>query len=293
MRSFTGDHGNTSDMTKKQLTLDIRLQDCEKFLAGIETGSVDLAFADPPFNINYEYEGYDDNLEPREYVLWCQRWIKEIHRVLKPGGTFWLASGDMFVSFLDVAARVGDSLDMLGKKKAVPGFYRRSWVIWYYTFGVNQGKNFTKSHTHLLYYTKHKDKYTFNKDDTEVRHPSARSLVYKDKRANPAGRLPDDTWFLLKEHIDGIIQPYDDVWSESRVAGTFKHRVTGQSCQMPEPVMTRIIRLCSNPGDLVIDPFCGSGMTAFVANKLGRNAMTCDIDPASIQRANTLCGLKS
>ena len=278
---------------KKKLTLDILVQDCEKFLADMEPGSVDLAFADPPFNISYSYEGYDDNLDPLEYVQWCQRWIKAIHRVLKLDGTFWLASGDAFVSYLDMAAQVGNELNMLGKRGAAPAFHRRAWCIWYYTFGVNQGKNFTKSHTHLLYYTRHKTKFTFNKDDAEVRHPSARSLVYKDKRANPAGRLPDDTWFLLKEHIDGIIQPYDDVWSESRVAGTFKDRVVGQSCQMPEPLIERIIRLCSNPGDLVIDPFCGSGMTAYVANKLGRHAMTCDIDPSSVKRARTLCGLNN
>lgn len=279
--------------TKKQLKLEILLRDCEDFLAGLKSESVDLVFADPPWNIGFFYEGYNDNLPAYEYIQWCQRWITEVHRVLKPDGSFWLASGDKFVSFLDMAAQVGGDLSKLDKRGAKPGFHRRSWVIWYYTFGVNQAKNFTKSHSHLLYYTKHASKFVFNKADPEVRHPSARSLVYKDKRANPAGRLPDDTWFLLKEHIECCLQPFDDVWSESRVAGTFKHRVSGQTCQMPEPILERIIRLCSNPNSIVIDPFCGSGMTAYVANKLGRNAMTCDIDENSIKRARFLCGLNN
>jgi len=270
---------------------EIQRADCLEWLAQIPSGVVDLAFADPPFNQGFEYEEYEDTRDPLDYTEWCQRWIAELHRVLKPNGTCWLASGDAFVSWLDIAATVGGDLSMLGSRKAKPGFNRRSWVVWYYTFGVNCVKNFTKSHTHLLYYTKHKSNFTFNSDDPAVRHASARQLVYKDKRADPTGRLPDNTWFILEQQIAELLRDMDDVWLQPRVNGTFKERMKGQSCQMPKAVMERIIRLTSNPGDLVIDPFLGSGVTCQVAQELGRRSMGCDIGGESVKRAKQLCGV--
>ena len=66
--------------------------------------SVQLAFADPPFNIGYEYDEYDDRLDAEKYVDWSRQWMQEIHRVLDPNGTFWLAIGDEYAAELKVAA---------------------------------------------------------------------------------------------------------------------------------------------------------------------------------------------
>jgi len=161
------------------------------------------------------------------------------------------------------------------------GLVCRSWVVWYYTFGVNCKNKFSRSHTHLFYLVKDPHHYTFNGDDPAVRVPSARQLVYGDKRANPAGRLPDDTWITsARLHHEGwILRPQDlpegfqaneDTWFFSRVCGTFKERAGWHGCQMPEQLLGRIIRACSNPGDLVLDPFAGSGTTLSVAKKLDR-----------------------
>jgi site-specific DNA-methyltransferase (adenine-specific) len=110
--------------------------------------------------------------------------------------------------------------------------------------------------------------FTFNADD--IRVPSARQLVYGDRRANPKGRLPDDTWILRPQDLTDGFQPDDDTWYFPRVAGTFKERAGWHGCQMPEQLLGRIIRACSNDEDLVIDPFGGSGTTLAVAKKLGR-----------------------
>ena len=103
-----------------------------------------------------------------------------------------------------------------------------------------------------------------------IRIPSARQLVYNDKRANPKGRLPDDTWILRPQDLPEGFKPEEDVWYFPRVCGTFKERQGFHGCQMPEQLLGRIIKVSSNPGDLVLDPFGGSGTTLAVARKLGR-----------------------
>ncbi len=146
----------------------------------------------------------------------------------------------------------------------------RSWVVWYYTFGVNCTRKFNRSHAHLFQFIKDEKKFTFNAEDKMVRVPSARALVYGDNRANPTGRLPDDTWVLRPQDAPESFQPMDDTWYYSRVAGTFKERQGFHGCQMPEQLLGRIIRVSSNEGDIVFDPFAGSGTTLAVAKKLGR-----------------------
>jgi len=135
---------------------------------------------------------------------------------------------------------------------------------------------FAKSHTHILYFTKEKAGYTFNPDD--VRVASARQTTYADARANPKGKLPDDTWFLRPQEAapHGYFEPGSDTWNESRVCGTFKEREGWHGCQMPIGVLNRIIKASSNPGDLVVDPFNGSGTTVVSAALLDRNYVGID-----------------
>lgn len=232
--------------------------DCLECLAALPAGCVDLVFADPPFNIGYEYDVYEDRRQDQDYLDWCRQWISGVHRVLKPDGTFWLAIGDEYAAELKLESQRA-------------GFLCRSWVIWYYTFGVNCRANFTRSHTHLFYFVKHPRRFTFCADDPAVRIPSARQLVYADSRANPAGRLPDNTWILRPQDLPDGFSADSDSWFYSRVAGTFKERQGFHGCQMPEQLLGRIIRLCSVPGDTVLDPFSGSGTTLAVARKLHRN----------------------
>lgn len=241
--------------------------DCLALMRQIDDASVDLAFADPPFNIGYKYDKYHDSQDDAKYLGWCQDWIAEIHRVLKPAGTFWLAIGDEYAAELKVAAT---------RQLALP-FIMRGWVVWYYTFGVNCKRKFNRSHAHLFQFIKDEKNFTFNAEDPLVRVPSARALVYGDSRANPLGRLPDDTWVLRPQDAPESFQSMDDTWYYSRVAGTFKERQGFHGCQMPEQLLGRIIRVSSNPGDVVFDPFTGSGTTLAVAKKLGRRFLGCEL----------------
>ncbi|HJS07247.1 MAG TPA: site-specific DNA-methyltransferase [Pirellulales bacterium] len=230
--------------------------DCIAGMQELPAGSVDLAFADPPFNIGYQYDVYRDKLKSERYLAWCRDWIGEVVRVLKADGTFWLAIGDEYAAELKV---------MMQHEL---GLHCRSWVVWYYTFGVNCTKKFSRSHAHLFHMVKDKKSFTFN--NSSIRVPSARQLVYGDDRANPNGRLPDDTWILRPQDIPQSFQADEDTWYVPRINGTFKEREGWHGCQMPEQLLGRVIRACSHEGELVLDPFGGSGTTLAVAKKLGR-----------------------
>ncbi|MGQ9608623.1 MAG: DNA-methyltransferase [bacterium] len=220
------------------------LGDCIEIMKTLPDKSVDLVFADPPFNIGIKYDIHNDNMPYEEYYKWSEKWISEIHRLLKDNGTIYVAIGDEF------AAEINIILKKLG-------FHFRNWIIWYYTFGQNQRKKFNRAHTHILYFTMDKERFTFN--DKDIRVPSARQLIYKDKRANPIGKIPDD------------------VWQFSRVCGTFKERIGKHPCQMPEDLLELIIKTSSKEGDLVLDPFGGTGTTAVAAKRLKRNFITIEI----------------
>ena len=262
--------------------------DCTKGMAKLQEGSVDLAFADPPFNIGYDYDVYDDRRKADDYLAWSKEWISGVIRVLKPNGTFWLAIGDEYAAELKVLCT------------RELGLTCRNWVIWFYTFGVHCKQKFTRSHAHLFYFVKNPKEFTFN--SLEVRVPSARELVYGDKRAHADGRVPDDTWMIPPALGHGVVMregfvlrpqdiadrfwPESDVWYYARVAGTFNERQGFHGCQMPEQLLGRIIRACSNKGDLVLDPFAGSGTTLAVAKKLGREFLGFELSESYVKQVS-------
>lgn len=214
--------------------------DCIEELRKLQTSSVDLVFADPPFNIKYDYgTEYKDILPDSQYLSWMRVWIAECYRVLKPSGSMFVAHCDKYV------ANVKLNMD--------EHMYMRNWIIWRFAFGVHMKVKFTPCHRHILYYSKHKSVYTFR--PTEVAVPSARQTVYNDKRANSGGKTPED------------------VWDFPRVCGTHAERLD-HPCQMPEAVLERIIKATTYSDDTVLDPFGGSGTTAAVAKRLGRRFIT-------------------
>ncbi|MCY2953956.1 MAG: site-specific DNA-methyltransferase [Planctomycetota bacterium] len=233
---------------------------------------MDLVFADPPFNIGYLYHGYDDRLKTDDYLKFSTDWMAAVHRALKPAGSFYLAIGDEYAADLCIIAR------------RQLGFNMRNWIIWHYTFGQQTKSKFAKSHTHILYFTKHPKQFTFNSD--AVRVASARQTTYADIRANPKGKLPDDTWYLRPQETPETYFSGDkDTWFVSRVCGTFHEREGWHGCQMPIEVLNRIIKASSNPGDIVLDPFNGSGTTAVSAALLGRQYVGIDQSPEYVKFA--------
>ncbi len=221
--------------------------DCIEWMNAQAEPFADLIFADPPFNIGYKYDVYEDRRAYDEYHAWTHDWMAACQRVLRPAGSFWIAIGD------DYAAEVR----MIGRDV---GLHLRNWVIWHYTFGQQTKAKFARSHTHLFYFVNDPKQFTFN--DRAVRVFSDRQRVYKDVRANAAGKLPDDTWNEFP-----------------RMCGTFAERLGWHPCQMPETVLARIIRACSEPGQTVFDPFGGSGTTLATARRLRRHYLGTELSP--------------
>jgi DNA modification methylase len=218
--------------------------DCIELLGKVTEPFADLVFADPPFNVGFRYDKYHDKLEKNNYLAWTRDWMAECVRVLKPHGSLYVAIADDYAAHIRL---IGEDL----------GLSVRNWIIWNYTFGQQTTAKFAKSHTHILYFVKDVKNFVFN--DLAIRVPSGRQLFYNDARANSTGKIPDDTWSCY-----------------SRVCGTFKERQGWHPCQMPELLLARIISASSNPGDLVLDPFSGSGTTAATALQLQRDYCGCE-----------------
>tara|TARA_B100001250_G_scaffold143720_1_gene123025 strand:- start:110 stop:1444 length:1335 start_codon:yes stop_codon:yes gene_type:complete len=178
-----------------------------------------------------------------EYLDWSEQWLNECARLLSDNGSIYVAIND------DYAAE----LTLIMKRL---GLHMRNWIIWYYTFGQAMSKKFSRSHTHILYFTKDKKDFIFNADD--IRVESVRQKI-GDKRANPKGKVPDD------------------VWKISRVAGTFKERLPGLPTQLPIELLQRVVAASSNPDSIVFDPFCGSGTTPYVAKQMGRKYIATEL----------------
>ncbi len=226
--------------------------DCIETLGKIREPFADLIFADPPFNIGYKYDKYHDDVAGDKYVAWTKEWMTACKKILKPHGSFYIAIGD------DYAANVR----LIGEEL---GLTLRNWIIWHYTFGQQTKTKFARAHTHIFYFVNNPKDFTFN--DDMVRIISDRQKIYADKRANPAGKMPDDVW--------------DEY---PRICGTFDERINFP-CQMPESLLARIIRVSSKEGSWVLDPFSGSGTTVAVAHKLKRKYTGIELSPEYVKES--------
>ncbi len=276
-------------MAKRSFTpAKVHVGDCIRIMNDWPADSVDLVFADPPYNIGYQYDQYEDKRDDEEYVRWTCDWIDACVHLLKPTGSMYILIGDEY------AAEVRIHLKQLERDRQL---VHRNWIIWHYTFGQNCRVKFNRSHAHLFYgvgpaaferWTAKKPPFTFNRPAVAV--PSARQTTYADRRANPTGKMPDDTWYLRPQEVEAegverYFSPDEDTWYLSRLCGTFTERQGWHPCQLPEALLERIIKLSSNEGDVVFDPFVGSGTTLAVAARLKRQWVGCELSKAYAHKA--------
>ena len=224
----------------------VYLGDCREVLANLpDRGKVDLVFADPPFNWDVPYDEWKDNMSRSEYERFTYDWLDACIDVLSPTGSLWVNIPD------DTAAEVVMHL----KRR---GLTMINWCVWHFRFGQCRHSSFIMSKVHVLYFVKNADERTWNPD--EILEQSDRASVYKDART------------MAKDTNKGMRVPMD-VWYGSylgRIQGNNKERRHGHHNQIPEAYLERVIRATSNPGDLVLDPFLGSGTTSTVARALDR-----------------------
>lgn len=198
-----------------------------------------LVFADPPYNIGIDYgDGKKaDKLPDDEYLGWCDDWLTAAADSLTEDGSLWLLVPDEY------AEEFAQMLNGIG-------LHRRAWIKWYETFGVNCANNFNRTSRHLFYYVVDPKHFVFHAD--AVTRPSDRQAKYNDKRAVGDGKI------------------WDDVWQIPRLTGNSAERLPDFPTQLPLALLKPIIGCASDPGDLVVDPVCGSGTTGVAAKMLGR-----------------------
>lgn len=258
--------------------------DTLRVLAEWPAGVADLVFADPPYNIGYKYDQYQDRRSDDEYVAFTEKWVDAAIRATRPTGSLFLMIGDEYAAEMRLH---------LKKHERQGALALRNWIIWHYTFGQNCKAKFNRSHVHIFYAVRDPQHFTFNAED--IRVPSARQTTYNDRRAHKTGKLPDDTWVLRPQEEEKAFKPNDDTWYISRLCGTFKERVDWHPCQIPQRLLHRIITAASNPGDIVLDPFSGSGTTALAAQQLGRHYLGIELsaDYARLSRERLTQAKKS
>jgi site-specific DNA-methyltransferase (adenine-specific) len=250
-----------------------------EFLRSLESGGIDLIYIDPPFNtgkrqtrtsirtvrddtdgdrvgfqdrsyrtIELSTSGYDDAFE--DYLGFLEPRFVEAHRVLKANGSFFLHVDYREVHYCKVL------LDGI--------FGRDSFmneIIWAYDFGGRSKTRWPAKHDNILWYAKDPENYTFNYAEMDRIPYLAPGLVGKKKAAQ--GKTPTDVWWHT-------------------IVGTSSKEKTGYATQKPLGVLTRIVKIHSNPGDLLLDFFAGSGTLGEAAARLGRDYILVDNNPDAI-----------
>lgn len=258
--------------TKKKAPpeFEIILGDCINELCNRAKANAALAICDPPYNFGMDYDACDDSKSVEAYRRWTRNWLAAVAEATHRHGAIWIFTPDEWVADIEMISR-----DLK--------LHKRRHVVWGFGFGVACQKNFSRSHCHLLYLTRTKTKYTFN--DTAIRVPSDRQLIYGDKRANTGGKLPNATWLLTRQQIDAAVPADSGLWYVSRICGTFKERKRHSPNQIPVPIMERIILSTSNHNDLVLDPFAGTGSAGVAAVRNGRRYLGYDISDTCVKQS--------
>ena len=237
--------------------------DSIEWMKTINDESIDMVFADPPYNI--KKADWDDFGSQERYIEWSMRWIEQASRILKPTGSLYVCG------FSEILADL--------KHPSMRYFSSCRWLVWFYRNKANLGKDWGRSHESILHLRK-KDFGHINYDDVRIPygkhtlkypdHPQADSSQYGRKGShwtpNPLGAKPKDV-VEIPTTCNGM------------------NEKTPHPTQKPEELLRKLILASSSEGDLVLDPFSGSGTTAVVASQLHRQWLACDENPEYIQWA--------
>jgi site-specific DNA-methyltransferase (adenine-specific) len=231
-----------------------------EWLKSMNDESIDLIFADPPYNI--KKANWDSFESQEEYIKWSLQWIEQAARILKPKGTLYICG------FSEILADL--------KHPASKYFKSCRWIIWHYKNKANLGNDWGRSHESILHFRKTKN-FVFNIDGIRIpygehtlkypSHPQAETSQYGNGRngshiwePNPLGAKPKDV-LEIPTTCNGM------------------HEKTPHPTQKPEELLRKFILTSSNVGEVVLDPFCGSGTTPVCAEQLQRKWLACDLSP--------------
>lgn len=221
--------------------------DSIEIMSKMESESIDLIVADPPYNVGKDYGNNSDKQGKEEYLEFSETWMKEAVRLLKKSGTLYVFGGKKYIAYMYII------LEKLKLKN-------NGWIVWHYTQGAGRTKGYSSRHDDILVFTK-SNNYTFNLDN--IRIPQK----YYRKANNMRGANPGNVWSLSHVHYsegDRTIHP----------------------TQKPHALYERMILASSNEGDIVLDPFAGSGSSLVVSKNTRRNFIGIEIESQFVDLCN-------
>jgi site-specific DNA-methyltransferase (adenine-specific) len=230
--------------------------DAIDWLTSLEAETVDLIFADPPYNIKKaEWDSFESQ---EEYIGWSIRWIEQAARVLKPTGSMYICG------FSEILADI--------KHPTMRFFSSCRWLVWHYKNKANLGSDWGRSHESILHFRKEK-KVKLNIDDIRIPY-GAHTLKYPDHPQAETSQFGNgkrqDIWV---PNPNGA-KPKDVIDIPTTCNGMGEK--TPHPTQKPEELVRKFVLASSKRGDVVLDPFSGSGTTVVVAEQLGRSWLGCD-----------------
>ncbi len=226
-------------------------------LPKIPSCSVDLVFADPPYNIGKNFSGFDDAWSSDlDYAEWCFEWLGQCIRVLKPTGSLYVMTSTQAMPYLDLWLR--ERLTILSR------------IVWHYdSSGVQAKKYYGSLYEPILFCVKDTKNYTFNASDiaVEARTGAVRKLIdYRKEVPVPYNtrKVPGNTWYIPR--VRYRMPEYEE-----------------HPSQKPEALLERIIKASSNVGDTVLDPFSGTFSTCAVAQRLERRSIGIELQETYVK----------
>lgn len=220
--------------------------------------SVSLVVTSPPYNIDIKYgnvhkngkavekkgKSYFDKRNEEEYRALLQKIFNECKRVTKKNGSIWINIKNRYID--------GQIVPPFWILDMFKDMFLKNVIIWNFDWGGSTNKRFAPRYEYVFWFTKNKDDYIFNLDEIKVPALNYRPDRFKSQMKNPT-----------------------DVWYIQMVSGNYPER-TSHPAQYPEELIERIISVASNEGEIVLDPFLGSGTTARIAKDLGRKYLGYD-----------------
>lgn len=225
--------------------INIILGDCLDVLKEIGSETVDLIVTDPPYNLSKDYGNNNDSWKHDDYILFSKKWLREAKRVLKPSGTIYVFMGVRYISYI---------YEILEKDL---NMVFNSWITWAYTQGIGKTRGFSSRHEDILMFTK-SNNFKFILDAIRIPQKYYRSVN------NMRGANPSNVWEFSHIH-----------YCQN---GRQKHPT-----QKPEALFERMILASTDEGDVVLDPFCGSGTSLRVCQQLKRRGFGIEINPEYVK----------
>jgi site-specific DNA-methyltransferase (adenine-specific) len=226
------------------------LGDCLEILATVPDNSVDVCFADPPFNLDKKYSSYDDQLTLEAYLEWCEKWLLELVRVTKPAGSILVHNIPKWLTYYAA---------ILNKHA-----HFRHWIAWD-AMSAPLGKTLLPAHYGTLFYSKEAKGTKF----FEVRAPHKTCRVCNSYLKDYGGK---------KDQMHPFGYLVSDVWTDIHRIRHAKRR-DEHPCQLPIHLLERLILMTTDEEDVVLDPFLGTGTTAIAAKQLNRHYIGIELAP--------------